>query len=202
MRFLISEEEKSRILSMHQNATSRQYLNEADAPVDPAWLKKAKDSLMSQNTYEYLAIGILKAGTSYAMPQTTLCVGRSEYGSGDNIGVIAKGATWKPGPALTVAYCPMKVFNINDLGVMGDLQKITADVLQKLAAGTYTVGGKAIQGQTSNAVWYPSISNLICTTGGKLMQMAVADKGNALRTALMASSQSTGEAAPSGQYKG
>ena len=32
MKFLISEEEKSRILEMHQNATSRQYLTEA--PVD------------------------------------------------------------------------------------------------------------------------------------------------------------------------
>ena len=28
MKFLISEEEKSRILNMHQNATSRQYLSE------------------------------------------------------------------------------------------------------------------------------------------------------------------------------
>jgi hypothetical protein len=201
MKFLISEEEKSRILNMHQNATSRQYLME-DVAEDPAWLKNAKASLMSQNTYGYLSIGILKAGTSYAMPQTTLCVGRSEYGSGDNFGVIAKGATWKPGPALTVAYCPMKVFNIDDLGVQGDFTKLTSDVLQKLAAGTYTVGGKAIQGQTSNAVWYPSTSNLISSTGGKLMQMAVADKGLSLRTALMANSQSTGETAPSGQYKG
>jgi hypothetical protein len=35
MKFLISEEEKSRILGMHQNATSRQYLNEATTTYDP-----------------------------------------------------------------------------------------------------------------------------------------------------------------------
>ena len=35
MKFLISEEEKSRILGMHQNATSKFYLNEATTVYDP-----------------------------------------------------------------------------------------------------------------------------------------------------------------------
>jgi hypothetical protein len=35
MKYLISEEEKSRILEMHQNATSRQYLSEQATPAKP-----------------------------------------------------------------------------------------------------------------------------------------------------------------------
>ena len=36
MKFLISEEEKSRILNMHQNATSKHYLSEQSTPATPA----------------------------------------------------------------------------------------------------------------------------------------------------------------------
>jgi hypothetical protein len=41
MKFLISEEEKSRILEMHQNATSRQYLTET--PADTIYSDKLLD---------------------------------------------------------------------------------------------------------------------------------------------------------------
>jgi hypothetical protein len=46
MKFLISEEEKSRILEMHQNATSRQYLTEA--PVDTKYTEGLIQNIMNQ----------------------------------------------------------------------------------------------------------------------------------------------------------
>ena len=46
MKFLISEEEKSRILGMHQNATSRQYLTEA--PADAKYAEGVIQNIMNQ----------------------------------------------------------------------------------------------------------------------------------------------------------
>jgi hypothetical protein len=91
----------------------RRRLMEAVAE-DPAWLKTAKDKLMGENTYPYLSIGIIGVGKSYVTPSNMMFT--SLYpGAGRKIGVVAKGATWKGSTSLTVAYCPMKVFNIDDL---------------------------------------------------------------------------------------
>lgn len=173
---------------------------------DPAWLTTAKDKLAGENEYGYLSIGIVKAGSSYVMPADTWV---SPLYSGEYYGVITKGSTWKPSTSLTVAYCPMKLYKKSDLnGANGqpDLAKASSPAgLAQLAAGTYkNASGAVAKAISSNAIWYPSLPNTISTAGGELMKLALADSGDAIRTAMIAQSsaasspQSTPE---SGKYR-
>ena len=43
-RFVISEDERARILSMHESATKRQYLSEQDVQVNPQGVSKAAET--------------------------------------------------------------------------------------------------------------------------------------------------------------
>ena len=173
---------------------------------DPSWLTTAKDKLAGENDYGYLSIGIVKAGSSYVMPADTWTV---PLNYGQYFGVISKGSTWKPSTSLTVAYCPMKLYLKDDLkGIDGspDVAKISSPAgLAQLAAGTYkNASGAIAKAVTSNAIWYPSLSNVICTSGGELMRMSLADDGESIRTAMLAQSSASGrpEKTPeSGKYR-
>jgi len=173
---------------------------------DPAWLTTAKDKLAEENDFGYLSIAIVKAGSSYVMPADTWLV---PLNYGQHYGVIAKGSTWKPSTSLTVAYCPMKLYLKDDLnGIDGspDVAKISSPAgLAQLAAGTYKNASGAIAKATeTKAVWYPSISNVICTAGGKLMRMSLADDGGAIRTAMLAQSSASNQpqnTPESGKYR-
>ena len=190
------------------HSSVRRYLFE-QVKEDPAWLKTAKDQLMSQNTYPFLAIGIIKAGSSYSTPAGMgfTQLGAEPRGKG-RIGVIAKGATWKPSTSLTVAYCPMKLYSGEELsGTTGgsfDINKLDdAATLEQLANGTYKVNGKVVNGTAANAIWYPTTSNIICTAGGQLMLMRRDADGDAMRTAFLAiTNDKSGAPGPGGQYKG
>ena len=209
-KFIISESEKQRILEMHQNATSRQYLMEADVPADPAWLKTAKDKLMGENTYPFLAIGIIKAGATYSTPTNMVFFEPTEGAKGGlSIGIIAKGAIWKPSTSLTVAYCPMTVYNGSELsgtpsGVFDINKLLDINTQNQLVNGTFKVNGKVVKGTATNAVWYPTTSKMISTAGGKLMYMSDAtDYGAEMRTNFLAiKNDNSGQPGPGGQYKG
>ena len=58
MKFLISEEEKSRILGMHQNATSRQYLGESPTGATPTTNTKTVKPPYLQLFYGHITVGI------------------------------------------------------------------------------------------------------------------------------------------------
>jgi hypothetical protein len=173
---------------------------------DPAWLTTAKDKLAGENDYGYLSIGIIKAGSSYVMPADTWV---TPLYYGQYYGVITKGSTWKPSTSLTVAYCPMKLYLKDDLkGIDGspDVAKISSPAgLAQLAAGTYkNASGAIAKAVTSNAVWYPSIPETVCTAGGALMGMSLADNGDAIRTAMLAQSSASGQpqnTPESGKYR-
>ena len=190
------------------HSSVRRYLME-QVKEDPAWLKTAKDKLMDENSYPFLAIGIIKAGATYSTPSDmgfTLLTEGSK-GSGP-IGVIAKGAIWKPSTSLTVAYCPMTVYNGSTLSGEKngyfDVNKLEdAATLQQLANGTYKVNGNVVKGTATNAIWYPTLSNIICTAGGQLMIMRRESNGDAMRTAFLAiQNDRSGAPGPGGQYKG
>ncbi len=64
MKFLISEEEKSRILEMHQNATSRQYLNEEEVETNYFNTMKTKfDGQMAAYKLPNITLQLNKNGT-------------------------------------------------------------------------------------------------------------------------------------------
>jgi len=191
------------------HSSVRRYLME-QAKEDPAWLKTAKDKLMQENSYPFLAIGILKPGVTYSTPTNMVFfkVGDSSKGSG-LIGVIAKGATWKGSTSLTVAYCPMTLYYGFDLVSSSDqnfdINKLQeGNTLQELVNGTYKVNGKVVKGTASNAVWYPTTRTLICTVGGELMIMSTAtDYSDEMRTSFLAiKNDRSGAPGPGGQYKG
>ena len=182
-KFIISESEKQRILEMHQNATSRQYLIEADVPADPAWLKTAKDKLANAND-GFLSIAILKPGATYTQPNDMYTSWPYEK---NKFAVLAKGSKWYPSPSLTVAYCAAKVYSYDDFGGYNNFDWDSLNnptVLSQLVAGTYKYKGKAVAGVQSNVVWYPTISNMVCTAGGVYTKLSIADDGVAMRDAL------------------
>ena len=187
------------------NAIKRR-LAEAAIAEDPAWLKTAKDKLMEENTYPYLSIGIIGVGKSYVTPSNMMFT--SLYpGVGRKIGFVAKGATWKGSTSLTVAYCPMTVYNASDLAASGQEFNFNEldnpNTIQQLINGTYKVGTKVAKGMASNAVWYPTLQNIICTAGGELMKMASSnDYSGDMRTAMLANASDTSKPPVSGQYKG
>ena len=182
-KFIISESEKQRILEMHQNATSRQYLMEADVPADPAWLKTAKDKLAQANG-GFLSVGIIKPGATYTQPSD---MATSYTHEKSKFAVVAKGAKWNPSPSLTVAYCAAKVYSYDDFGGYNNFDWDSLNnptVLSQLVAGTYKYKGTAVAGVQSNIVWYPSLSNSVSTAGGMYTHLLLSDDGDAMRTAM------------------
>jgi hypothetical protein len=177
---------------------------------DPAWLKTAKDALMGENSYPFLSIGILKAGATYSTPTNMVffTLGAEPKGKA-RIGVIAKGSTWKGSTSLTVAYCPMTVYDggsdlVSSPGQVFDINTLQGNTLQELVNGTYKVNGKVVKGTATNAVWYPTTQNIICTAGGQLMIMSNAnDYADDMRTSFLAiKNDKSGAPGPGGQYKG
>ena len=192
------------------HSSVRRYLFE-QVKEDPAWLKTAKDKLMSQNTYPFLAIGIIKAGATYSTPTNMVFFEPTEGAKGKlSIGIIAKGAIWKPSTSLTVAYCPMTVYDGGELSgepLQGsfDINKLLdINTQNQLVNGTFKVNGKVVKGTATNAVWYPTTTTLICTAGGKLMIMSNAnDYSDEMRANFLAiTNDKSGQPGPGGQYKG
>jgi len=206
MKFLISEEEKSRILNMHQNATSRQYLTEADAPADPSWLTAAKDVLATENANgQFLSNGILKVGAAYTQPSNTWA--KQVYGSSSmkTFAVYAKGSKWSASPSLTVMYCPCTVYDTSQFGgTEFDFETLNnANSLQQLISGTFKYNGKTVSGLKSNVVWYPSLPDTLVTVGGKMLGMSDETQGRSMADTLThAEGQPYGPGAGTKYYPG
>jgi len=166
----------------------RQQLIEAEAPADPAWLTKAKDALAGENANgNFLSNGILKVGASYTQPANAWAKEMYGIASAKKFAVYAKGSTWYPSPSLAVMWCACTVYNTEKLG--GDTFNFetlnNANSLQQLIDGTFKYQGKVVSGIKSNVVWYPSMSDTLCTAGGVILQMADETQGTTMATSLV-----------------
>jgi len=155
-------------------------------PKDPDWMKTAKNALAGENEAirNGLAIGIIKKNSSFVNPEIIVCsgiAGRSGFH------VLAKGSKFVPSPSHTVAFCPSMYFD--DSSMLMSLQKSETEwdqtKLQQLLDGKYSYNGKIIKrGQLTNVFYYPSLSNLVASGGGKLYR--IDPYGMDMRTTLLA----------------
>jgi hypothetical protein len=136
MKFLISEEEKSRILGMHQNATSRQYLNEA---ADGGWMATALKSIEAMFGGQAID-SKFNANASYTT-QNTYAAYDARVNGKEYVWIIPKGTTWSVSPSLTLLTAPVKRVNYSSLESFGNFDAISKKLndgtfLASLAAGT------------------------------------------------------------------
>ena len=136
MKFLISEEEKSRILEMHQNATSRQYLME-DA--DAGWMASALKAIEAM--FGGQAIDSKFGANASYTTQNTYAAYDSRMNGKQYVWIIPKGTTWSVSPSLTLLTAPVKRINYSSLASFGNDESIDKKLndgtfLATLAAGT------------------------------------------------------------------
>ena len=133
MKFLISEEEKSRILNMHQNATSRQYLSEQAIYNWEGGGRKIKYKVKGDKYYTSRDEG--KTYTELTKPEDIDWVKKNAI-KPENLDKTANTAT-SAGPAVTKG----QIFPITDANG-NQLQLIRGYVYDKLASA---VKGSAVK---------------------------------------------------------